>query len=92
MKDFGSARPNHSGLALQTNPVGPSEAATDLDAYQRARLVSLAQSDPPPGWTKWTLSQLAEGLVARGIVATTSPEEIRRALLSEIRWASVESE
>jgi hypothetical protein len=91
-KDFGSARPNHSGFALQTNSVGPSKAATDLDAYQRARLVSLARTDPPPGWTKWTLSRLADELVARGIVAAISPEEVRWALLSEILRTSIESE
>jgi hypothetical protein len=82
----------NSGFALQTNPVCPSEAATDLDAYQRARLVSLAQSDPPPGWTKWTLSQLAEELVARGIVSMISPEEVWRALVSEFWRSRFESE
>ena len=92
MKDFGSAHPNRSSFALRTKPVDPTEAATDFNAYQRARLVSLAKGDPPPGWTKWTVSRLAEELVARGIVATTSPEEVRRALLSEISWASINSE
>jgi len=77
---------------LQTNRVGPPDAATDLDAYQRTRLVSLARSDPPRGWTKWTLSRLAEELVARGIVVTISPEEVRQALLTEILRASIESE
>jgi hypothetical protein len=91
MNGFGSTRRNHSGFAAPTNPDGPSDAVTDLDGYQRAYLVSLAQSDPPPGWTKWTLAQLAEEMVARGIVATISPEEVRRALLSGILWASIES-
>jgi hypothetical protein len=91
MKDLGSARPNHSGFALRTNPAGPSETASHLDAYQRAHLVSLAQSDPPPGWAKWTLSHLAEELVARGIVSTISPEEVRTALLSEVLRTTIES-
>jgi hypothetical protein len=85
------AGPSHPDSRLQTDQVGPSVAATDLDAYQRTRLVSLAHSDPPRGWTKWTLSRLAEELVTRGIVATISPEEVRRALLTDILRARIES-
>jgi hypothetical protein len=91
MEDMELAGPSHPDSRSQTDRVGPSVAATDLDAYQRTRLVSLAQSDPPRGWTKWTLSRLAEELVARGIVTTISPEEVRCALLTDIFRASIES-
>jgi hypothetical protein len=82
--------PDHSELDWGANHVDRVERPTELDAHQRDCLVSLVHSDPPPGWTKWTLSRLAEELIASGIVATISPEEVRRALLADAD-ASVES-
>lgn len=78
-------------FSLETNRADPSGAAAYLDACQRTYLVSLAHSDPPPGWTKWTLSRLAEELVASGIVATISPEEVMCTLLTEILRAGIKS-
>jgi hypothetical protein len=52
--------------------------AEDLNAEQYAHLIAILSSEPPAGWTRWTLSHLAEELVRRGIVARLSSEELRR--------------
>ena len=51
-----------------------------LDGEKQARLVQLACSTPPAGRARWTLSLLAEHLVALDVVETVSAPTVMRAL------------
>ncbi len=51
-----------------------------LEGEREARLIVLACSDPPDGYTRWTLRLLAERLVELEIVPSISPETVRTAL------------
>lgn len=51
-----------------------------LDGAGEAHLIALACSPPPEGRVSWTLQMLADGLVAREIVASISDETVRRTL------------
>ena len=51
-----------------------------LDGAGEARLIALACSDPPEGFSRWTLQLLADELVALEIVESISTEGIRKIL------------
>lgn len=55
-------------------------AAPKLDDDQRARLFTIACSDPPTGRRCWTMQLLADQLVALMIVDSISDETVRRTL------------
>lgn len=58
--------------------VGPSRRK--LDGQQEAHLVALTCSPPPDGAERWTLALLADKLVTLNVVATITPETVRRVL------------
>jgi hypothetical protein len=58
-----------------TPPVQPK-----LDGEQQARLTTLACSQAPPGYARWTLRLRAERLVELEVVQAISHETVRRAL------------
>ncbi len=66
------------GLQAAWNP-RPSQRVyrRKLDGAAEARLIALTCSPPPEGWTRWTLSLLAERMVALGYVETLSYETVR---------------
>jgi hypothetical protein len=51
-----------------------------LDGEKQARLVQIACSEPPPGRARWTLTLLAEQLVALDVVESISAPTVMRAL------------
>ena len=51
-----------------------------LDGHAEAHLVALACSDPPAGRSTWTLSLLADQLVALNVVDSVSRDTVRRVL------------
>lgn len=51
-----------------------------LDGHQEARLIALRCSEPPAGYTRWTLHLLADKLVELQVVETVSHETIRQTL------------
>jgi transposase len=58
--------------------VGPSRRK--LDGQQEAHLVALTCSPPPDGAERWTLALLADKLVTLNVVASITPETVRRVL------------
>ena len=50
--------------------------APKLDGQGEARLIALACSDPPEGFSQWTLQLLADELVELQIVASISHEAV----------------
>ena len=65
-------------MALKGKPYLPSEPM--LSEEQEAYLVALACSDPPAGYSQWTIEMLAEKMVAEGIVLSISQEKVRLTL------------
>jgi Homeodomain-like domain len=55
----------------------PRRKLTDV---QEAQVLVLAQSDPPPGRTRWSLRLLADRLVELEVVDGVCPETVRRTL------------
>ena len=51
-----------------------------LSAVQEAQVLVLAQSDPPPGYARWSLRLLANRLVELEVVAGIAPETVRQTL------------
>ncbi len=51
-----------------------------LDGAQEALLVAVTCGDPPDGYDRWTLALLADKLVALNVVASITPETVRRVL------------
>ena len=51
-----------------------------LDGQGEARLIALACSDPPEGFSQWTLQLLADELVELQIVESISIETVRQTL------------
>ena len=51
-----------------------------LDGQGEARLIALACSDPPEGFSQWTLQLLADRLVELQIVESISIETVRQTL------------
>ena len=54
--------------------------APKLDGQGEARLIALACSDPPQGFSQWTLQLLADQLVELQIVESISHETVRQVL------------
>jgi len=48
-----------------------------LDSEGEARLVSIACSEPPAGYARWTLRLLGDRLVELKVVESRSPETVR---------------
>ena len=48
-----------------------------LDGEGEARLVSIACSEPPAGYARWTLRLLGDRLVELKVVESRSPETVR---------------
>ncbi len=57
-----------------------SSRARVLDGEGEARLVSLACSDAPEGYARWTLYMLADKLIELNIVESISHESVRQVL------------
>jgi putative transposase len=51
-----------------------------IDGLQRAEITALACSDPPEGYTQWSLRLLADQAVELGIVETISYDTVREIL------------
>lgn len=66
--------------ALNHRPQPPRPDKIKIKGDVEQRLVRLACSDPPEGRCHWTLSLLADELVALGLVASLSTETVRQAL------------
>ena len=54
--------------------------ARKLDGAAEARLVTLACSEAPDGWNRWTLRLLADRLVELEVVESVSHELVRQTL------------
>ncbi len=67
------------GAALVPKPAARAYAHK-LDAAGEARLAALACTRPPEGRKRWTLTLLADRLVALGVAESLSYESVRRAL------------
>jgi transposase len=69
------------GLAAALVPKPTARCyARKLDGAGEARLAALACTRPPEGRKRWTLTLLADRLVALGVAASLSYEAVRRAL------------
>jgi hypothetical protein len=67
-----------NGVARSTGTHRLVELAADLNAEQYSRMMEIVSGDPRGGWTRWTISLLAEETVRRGIVAQMSSHELRQ--------------
>ena len=69
------------GLEAALVPKPPARSyARKLDAAGEARLAALACTKPPEGRKRWTLTLLADRLVALGVAESLSYEAVRQAL------------
>jgi len=66
--------------ALDHKPQPPRPDKVKLKGNVEQQLIRLACADPPDGRCHWTLSLLADELVALGLVKSVSTETVRRAL------------
>lgn len=66
--------------ALDRKPQSRPSHMRKLDGSGEARLIALACSDPPEGFSQWTLQLLADRLVALDIVESISIETVRQTL------------
>ncbi len=66
--------------ALERKPQSRPSRLPKLDGAGEARLIALACSDPPAGFSRWTLQLLADELVALDIVESLSAEGVRKIL------------
>jgi transposase len=66
--------------ALNQRPQPPRPDKVKIKGDVEQKLIHLACSDPPQGRCRWTLCLLADEMVALGVVASVSPETVRRAL------------
>ena len=66
--------------ALNHRPQPPRPDKVKIKGDVEQQLIHLACSDPPQGRCRWTLCLLADEMVALGVVASVSPETVRRAL------------
>ena len=62
-------------IALNGKPYPPPEPK--LTNEQEAYLIALACSDPPEGFTRWTIDLLTERIIADGIVMSISRDKVR---------------
>jgi transposase len=69
------------GLAAALVPRPPVRSyARKLDGAAEARLAALACTRPPDGRKRWTLTLLADRLVALGVAASLTYEAVRQSL------------
>jgi hypothetical protein len=66
--------------ALDHKPQPPRPDKIKIKGDVEQELIQLACSDPPEGRCHWTLSLLADELVALGLVKAVSTETVRQAL------------
>ena len=66
--------------ALDRKPQSQPSRLPKLDGQGEARLIALCCSDPPEGFTRWTLQLLADKLVELEIVESISAEGVRQTL------------
>ncbi len=66
--------------ALDHRPQPPRPDKIKIKGDVEQQLIRLACSDPPEGRCHWTLSLLADELVALGLVGSVSTETVREAL------------
>ena len=66
--------------ALNRKSLDDSPRPKILDGEKEARLIAIACSKPPEGRKRWTMSLLADELVALEIVDTISPKTVERTL------------
>jgi hypothetical protein len=66
--------------ALDHRPQPPRPDKIKIKGDVEQRLIRLACGDPPEGRCHWTLSLLADELVALGLVRSVSTETVRQAL------------
>ena len=66
--------------ALERKPQSRPSHVRKLDGPGEARLIALACSDPPEGFSQWTLHLLADQLVELQVVESISIETVRQTL------------
>ena len=66
--------------ALERKPQRQPSRLPKLDGQGEARLIALCCSDPPKGFSRWTLQLLADELVALQVVESISAEAVRQTL------------
>lgn len=66
--------------ALDHKPQPPRPDKLKIKGDIEQQLIRLACSDPPEGRCHWTLSLLADELVALGLITSVSTETVRQAL------------
>ena len=66
--------------ALERKPQSRPSHMPKLDGQGEARLIALCCSDPPEGFSQWTLQLLADKLVELEIVESISVETVRQTL------------
>jgi transposase-like protein len=71
-------------LSLLERKTSAPPPAPKLDGAAEARLITLACSQAPPGYSRWSLRLLAEHLVILEIVDSISHETVRRTLKKTI--------
>ena len=67
-------------VSLERKPQSRPSRLPKLDCAGEARLIALACSDPPKGFSRWTLQLLADELVELEIVESLSAEGVRKIL------------
>lgn len=67
-------------VAVERKPRATPPAEPVIDGRAEAALVAICCSPAPAGRARWTLSLLADELVARGVVARVCKETVRKAL------------
>ena len=67
-------------LALKNQKEGVPGIRRTLSGELEARIIAERLSDPPAGYSKWTLRLLADHVVALGLVESVSYETIRSVL------------
>jgi hypothetical protein len=67
-------------IALHGLPRGPKQPDRKFDGTTEAHLVALRCSEPPEGYARWTLSLLADQMVALDYAESMSGESVRRLL------------
>lgn len=81
LRTVGRARQRlvEEGLESALVPRPRPRGAYKIDPGERARIIGIAKSDPPPGRKRWTLRLIADRLVALGRGAV-SYEAVRQVL------------
>ena len=76
--------------ALERKPQSRPSRLPKLDGADEARLIALACSDPPEGFSRWTLQLLADKLVELQVVESISVEGVRQ-ILKKTSYARTDS-